>query len=263
MAEGLKKFTLKLVTPTTEKIGWEFETQDFLEGQLRALLMAAAGSAGHEKYAFFQTQAKSKRWLTRTRTITEAQSKFMAFLSGNDSAIHPSLRSAVFRTVIAEGGEREYVAVKNEYTNSKSLDGKETCLVAMGRVHDPKLVNDFLDFQFSEKVATQDKHTGTVSLASNAKARNALWAYVKGNWQKLYDTLFTNPIVLDRYLKTSLAKFASHETGKDIADFFQDKDTRGYDRGLAEIADTVKANANYKDRDEALMLEWLQAHGYA
>lgn len=187
----------------------------------------------------------------------------MAFLSGDDNAIHPSLRSAVFRTVIAEGGEREYLAVKNEYANSKTLDGKEICLLAMGRVHDPSLINDFLDFQFSEKVAIQDKHTGSISLAANAKARNALWIYVKNNWEKVYSILFANPIVLDRYLKACLAKFANHEVEKDIAAFFSRKDTKGYDRGLVEIADSVEANANYKERDEALILEWLQAHGYA
>ena len=195
--------------------------------------------------------------------IAEAQSKFKAFLSGDNDAIHPSLRSAVFRTVIAEGGEREYVAVKDEYVNTKSIDGKEICLLAMGRVHDPSLVNDFLDFQFSDKVAIQDKHTGSVSLAANAKARNALWEYVKNNWQKVHSILSANPVVLDRYLKTSLAKFASHEVERDIAAFFKDKDTKGYDRGLVQVADTVKANANYKERDEGLLLEWLQAHGYA
>lgn len=132
----------------------------------------------------------------------------------------------------------------------------------MGRVHDPSLINDFLDFQFSNKVAIQDKHTGSVALAANTKARNSLWEYVKRNWEKVYGVLSENPVVLDRYIKTSLSKFASHKIEKDIAAFFKDKDTKGYDRGLVQVAETVKANANYKEREEALVLEWLQAHGY-
>ena len=173
------------------------------------------------------------------------------------------MRSAIFRTVIAEGGEREYVAVKDEYTNTKSIDGKEICLLCMGRVTEISLINDFMDFQFSDKVAIQDKHTGSVSLATNAKARGALWAYLKGNWEKVHSTLSGNPVVLDRYIKTTLSKFASHEVEKDIAGFFGDKDTKGYDRGLVQVADSVKANANYRERDEAVTLGWLQAHGYA
>lgn len=51
MANGLKKFALKLVSPAIEKIGWDFAAnEDFLTGQLRALLIATAGGAGHQRY---------------------------------------------------------------------------------------------------------------------------------------------------------------------------------------------------------------------
>ncbi|KAJ5619553.1 hypothetical protein N7510_003537 [Penicillium lagena] len=48
-AEGLKKFTLNLVSPAAEKIGWEFApNEDYLTVQLRKLLIGMAGNAGHE-----------------------------------------------------------------------------------------------------------------------------------------------------------------------------------------------------------------------
>jgi hypothetical protein len=48
-AAGLKKFTLKLVSPSAERIGWEFTPEeDYLTGQLRKLLISMAGNAGHE-----------------------------------------------------------------------------------------------------------------------------------------------------------------------------------------------------------------------
>lgn len=47
ISNGLKNFALKLVVPATKKIGWDFGPQDdFLTGQLRALLISAAGDAG-------------------------------------------------------------------------------------------------------------------------------------------------------------------------------------------------------------------------
>ena len=49
ISEGLKTFTLRLVESATEKIGWEFKPdEDYLTGQLRALLIGTAGLAGHE-----------------------------------------------------------------------------------------------------------------------------------------------------------------------------------------------------------------------
>lgn len=50
---GLKEFTLKLVSATTDRIGWEIETnEDYLTGQLRALIISAAGGAGHGALVF-------------------------------------------------------------------------------------------------------------------------------------------------------------------------------------------------------------------
>lgn len=51
VAEGLKRFSLKLVSPAAEKIGWEFEEgDDYLTVQLRRLLLAMAGDAGHGRW---------------------------------------------------------------------------------------------------------------------------------------------------------------------------------------------------------------------
>jgi ERAP1-like C-terminal domain len=47
--DGLRKFTLKLVSPAAEKIGWEFkDNEDYLTMQLRKLLLGMASGSGHE-----------------------------------------------------------------------------------------------------------------------------------------------------------------------------------------------------------------------
>ena len=164
---------------------------------------------------------------------------------------------------MAEGGKEAYEAVKREYLDNTSIDGKEICLQALGRVQTTELINDFMGFQFSDHVKVQDVHSGFITLAANSKARDALWQYIKENWDVIHGKLSGNSVVLDRYLKNSLQKFASHEKEKDIASFFDKKDTKGFDRGLVQVSDTVRSNANYKARDEDLLLEWLKAHGYA
>ncbi len=196
--------------------------------------------------------------------IAEAQRRFRLYTSGEDpKAVHPNLRSAIFRIAIAEGGASEYEAVKNEYLNTRSVDGKEICLQSLGRAPTPELARDFLDFLFSDQVALQDKHSGAISLASNSKTRLLLWQYLRDNWTRVHGILSSNPVVLDRLLKMCLTKFASHDVERDIATFFEGKDNRGYDRSLGVISDTIRGNANYKERDEQRVLEWLQAHGYA
>lgn len=243
----MKKFALKLLTPATDKIGWEFAAnEDLLTGQLRALLIANAGLAGHKG------------------VVTEAQRQFAAFTSGgNTSAIHASLRSPVFRISVTEGGKEAYEAVKTFYGTTVSIDGKEIALQSLGRVQTPELAKEYLDFIFSPKVAVQDRHSGAISLAANAKVRGVVWEYIKANWDgKVYPELSGNMVVLERFLRMSLNKFASFEVKKDIDAFFADKDNRGYDRGLGVVADTITGAAKYKERDVGLVKEWLGAHGY-
>lgn len=143
------------------------------------------------------------------------------------------------------------------------MDGKEICLQSLGRAKDPALVKEFTDFLFSDDVAIQDLHTGAASLAANSKARGLLWDYIKGNWDAIYGKMASNNVVFERFIRLSLSKFSDHAIEQDIAAFFKNKDTGGYDRGLVVASDTVRSNANYKKRDEKLVLEWLQAHEYA
>ncbi|KAF8468306.1 peptidase family M1-domain-containing protein [Kalaharituber pfeilii] len=240
--EGLKTFTLNLVTPAAEKIGWEFQPgEDFLTGRLRALLISTAGGAGHNGI------------------IAEAKRRFKLYTSGEDrSAIHPNLRLAVFRIAVAEGSTEEYEAVVHEYLSTTTVDGREICLSALGRVKQPGLIKRVLDLTFSDKVKTQDKHTPAIALSANSHARLAFWEYIKANWETIYKQLSGNMTVLDRFLKNSLNKFATQAILDDIQRFFKDKDNSGYERGLGIIRDTVGGNINWVKRDSAAVGTWLK-----
>lgn len=247
ISAGLKKFALKLYSPAAEKIGWEFPAdEDFLTGQLRKLLLAAAAGAGHEG------------------TIATGKEKFDAWKSGDSKAINQNLRSTVFNMVVASGGKEEYDVVKKEYRSTKSVDGKEVCLSAMGKSKDKALAQDLLNFVCSDEVAVQDCHSGPMAVAANNDTRLEVWNFVKGEWDgKLKRVRNSATVVLDRWIKAGLNQFSEREIAQDIEGFFKDKDTAGFDRSLAQASDFIEANASYKERDEKVLLEWLKANGYA
>ena len=66
----------------------------------------------------------------------------------------------------------------------------------------------------------------------------------------------------ERFLRFGLNKFADEQIADEIVAFFKDKDTRGYDKGLEVIDDTIRSYAGYKKRDEKIVREWLSANGY-
>jgi aminopeptidase N len=247
ISEALRKYHLKLITPAVEKVGWEFKDgESFLVGQLRASLILSAGVVGHQA------------------TVDEALKRFNAYVSGGDKAgIHPSLRRAIFATAIKQRGESAVKAIEKEYLSTTSIDGKEICLVSLGRVQTPELAQQIMSFVFSDKVALQDKHSPTIALANNSKVRTEVWHYIRENWDaKVHPTLSGNPVVLERFLRFSLNKYADEKIADEIAEFFKDKDTRGYNKGLEVIDDTIRSYAKYAKRDEKVVREWLAANGY-
>jgi aminopeptidase N len=247
ISSALKKYALKLVTPAVEHIGWDFKAgEGFLVGQLRAQLITSAGLLGHKS------------------VVEEALRRFDLYISGEDkTAIHPSLRKGVFSISIKERGEPAFKAIQNEYLTTTSIDGKEICLQALGRIQTPELAQEFLSFIFSDKVAMQDKHSGIVALASNAKVRPEVWTFIRKNWDShVHPTLSGNMVVLERFLRLGLNKFADEKVADEIAAFFKDKDNRGYNKGLDVIDDTIRSHAKYRGRDEKVVREWLSANGY-
>lgn len=247
ISEGLKKFHLKLISAAVEKIGWEFKQgEGFLTGQLRAALILSAGLVGHKG------------------TVDEALKRFDLYISGeNKSAIHPSLRKAIFSIAVKERGESAFDAVQNEYLTTSSVDGREICLQSLGRVQTPELAQRFLSFIFSDKVAMQDKHSGTIVLATNSKVRIEVWKFIRDHWDSdVHPTLSGNLVVLERFLRFGLNKFSDAKIADEIKEFFKNKDNRGYDKGLDVIDDTIRSLDKYRRRDEGVVREWLRARGY-
>jgi hypothetical protein len=197
------------------------------------------------------------------RVIAEAQRRFRLYISGEDkSAVHPNLRAAIFGISIRHGNAADYSALKKEWQTTTSVDGKEIILRALARLQTPDLLSDYLTFLFTD-VATQDIHTGAMGLAANPVTRRDLWLYIQNNFDAIRARLGKNMVVLDRFLRLSLQKFADRETEKEIAKFFEGKDNRGYDRTLNIVSDTVLGRAAYKERDASVLLEWLKTNGYA
>lgn len=169
----------------------------------------------------------------------------------------------MWKISVTEGGPTAYEALKQEFLNTTSVDGKELALTALGRVQTGELATDFFHFLFSERVPVQDLHSGVVALAANSKTSLTQWGLIKSEWTQVKKRAAINPVVLDRMLRLALNKMSSLEVARDIEAFFKDKDNKGYDRSLGVIQDSITGNAKYKERDEPLVLEWLEAHGYA
>ena len=81
---------------------------------------------------------------------------FNRFVSGDQSAVHPELRDAVFSLSLENGGDAEFDAMVKIFRYSESEEERYCALENMGCVATPHLVKRTLEFAFSDAVRNQD-----------------------------------------------------------------------------------------------------------
>lgn len=162
--------------------------------------------------------------------------------------------------------------LKNEWYTTSAIDGKEVCLIALGSCNDESVISStLLPFLFnisppapaSDSIPGGDMHILASTLAANRVGRPLLWKFIKENWAQIESKIGGNPILVDRFIGVSLSKFTSTKDLDEIEEFFKNKDTTAFDRTLGTAKDKVRGRAAYRERDAAVLKEWLVANGYA
>lgn len=246
---GLAAFTKDALSLNLEKLGWEFsDNEGYRAGRLRTLVIGSAVSVGIDS------------------VVSEAKARFSKWRAGDKTAIHPSLRNAVFRAVLkystGEELKSSYEAIFQEVIKPSTVDSAEIALSALGSVVDSKWIDHGLAYILSDEVPSQDTHSLAGTLAANPAARWKSWEYLKANWDAIYAKFSTNMVVLDRLVRLMITNFSSEKAYQEIEQFYKDKNTHGFDRSLGQALDNIKSNAQWVDRDAAQVKEWLVEQKY-
>ena len=211
--------------------------------------------------------------LTSCSVASDAFRRWSAYQSSpTESPIAADLRAPIYRAAILKDASNAVAALKNEWFTTPAIDGKEICLQALGHTSDEALIKDhLLPFIFNlsppaaakDSILPADMHILSGVLAANPVGRRVQWGYMRDNWDHFLAKVGGNPIILDRFVKVSLPKFTDLETLREIETFFEGVSTKGFDRTLEQVKDSVRGRAAYKLRDAEGVKAWLVGNGYA
>lgn len=198
--------------------------------------------------------------------LKSIEQQFASWSSGSEEEpmnFSPSLLGTVLGYGVANLGEPAYRRVKESYLRSTTIDGKEVRLSALGRIKDPHLVREFLDFVLSgEEMALQNVHLAFAALGDNDCSRAILWEYIKTEWTTVYARLSKCPVVLNWCINMGLGQFSDMDAAIDISSFFADKNVAPFQRSLMVALDCIRRNAAFKERSETQLRLWLKQKGF-
>ncbi|KAJ9066917.1 hypothetical protein DSO57_1004996 [Entomophthora muscae] len=238
----LKALRLRIFLPLLLHLGWDQRPNERpVENILRALAIANIALGGNEEVS------------------REARIRFSQFVSGDQSAIHPELRSIIYQIAVREGEPSDYHLMKQLYMNTEPIDLKLAALCALGTTRDLDLIEDALTFSISENVRPQDSLTLIASVARNPLGRRSAWSFVKNHWAFLVDRNSGTVATLGNILKYTAGSLSSHQDAQDIADFFKGKSSVGISRALENTLERVNAHSAWLERDRSAVSDWLHS----
>ncbi|KAH8812592.1 peptidase family M1-domain-containing protein [Xylogone sp. PMI_703] len=241
--DGLESFQRDLVSEKAHKVGWEFkDTDEHIQQQFKAMLFGSAGLAGD------QTIVKAAREM------------FAKFAKGDKSAIDPNIRGSVFGIVLKYGGKEEYDVVLDTYRKSTNSDERNTALRALGRAKAPELIQRTLTLPFGGEVKEQDIYLPLGGLRTHAEGIEALFGWMTDNWDELTRRLPAGLSMLGTMVSICTSSFTSKEGLDRVQKFFSTRSTKGFDQGLAQSCDAIRAKDAWIARDRDDVKQWVEAY---
>ncbi|KAF2163316.1 hypothetical protein M409DRAFT_68591 [Zasmidium cellare ATCC 36951] len=246
ISDALDDFTQDIFGQAALDLGWTVQaTDDHVTIKLRALVLSAAGLAGHEE------------------TVEEALKLWDEFRKTKDtSVIHPSLRGSVFSIAMLYRELEAFDSLREAYTNSNAPDTREIIVEAMSVVQTPELTHKCLTWALQGGMTSSDTSDLMTELAKNPAARETVWVFMREHWTSILERLGGSSAVMEPLIRSTLQTFTTRERREEVEAFFTGKDTTGYTRGLAIALERIGINAAYRERDGEVVRDWLEENDY-
>lgn len=119
-----------------------------------------------------------------------------------------------------------------------------------------------LSLPFGGEVKEQDVYLPIAALRSHPAGIEALFDWMTTNWDELCKRFPAGLSMLGTIVTLCTNGFTSKEQMARVEKFFGDKSTKGFDQGLAQSLDAIRAKHAWIVRDRAVVEGWVRENGY-
>eukprot|EP00276_Gloeochaete_wittrockiana_P001400 CAMPEP_0184675586 /NCGR_PEP_ID=MMETSP0308-20130426/87867_1 /TAXON_ID=38269 /ORGANISM="Gloeochaete witrockiana, Strain SAG 46.84" /LENGTH=970 /DNA_ID=CAMNT_0027123301 /DNA_START=44 /DNA_END=2956 /DNA_ORIENTATION=- len=244
--DAFERFARDLLRPAYKRIGWDAKPGDSHSTLLlRTLLLSSLGHFGDEE------------------VVGEARRRLAVFLDDRTSLV-PDLRSLVYSTVVAHGGEEDFNNVLRVFRETTLHEERLRCLRALGYTRKPDLIDRVLKFCMSDEVRSQDTYLVLAIVGSNRHGRASAWSFLQERWNDFFERFGKGGFTLLSSIISSCTKnFSSADKATEIESFFATHPVDSSKRTIQQSLERIRMNANWLARDGAGIKTWLSSHGYA
>lgn len=173
-----------------------------------------------------------------------------------DDILHPDLRSAVYSTVAASRGREGFESLLDLYKSSDMHEEKNRILGSMCYSKDASVLQNVIEFAFSDTVRKQDTFHGVNPLIGNKNGSEIGWKYLQKNWATVVKN-FGGGFQISR-ISSALQVFTTNEKADEVEKFFATHEHPAAERAVKQTIEKIRSKAQWLSRDEASIRDFLK-----
>ncbi|NWI49055.1 AMPN Aminopeptidase, partial [Calyptomena viridis] len=199
--------------------------------------------------------------------ITECQelaTQYFALWKQNvsDNPVHPNLRSAIYCSMVATGGEEAWDFLWDRFKEAAVVSEADKLRTALSCSPHPWILSRYLEYTIDPtKIRKQDATTTINSIASNVVGQPLAWDFIRGNWRMLFTQYGGGSFSFSRLILAVTRRFSSEFELQQLEQFKEDNQDIGFGSGtraLEQALERTRTNINWVTENREIVLNWFE-----
>uniref|UniRef100_A0A3P9Q7A9 Aminopeptidase n=1 Tax=Poecilia reticulata TaxID=8081 RepID=A0A3P9Q7A9_POERE len=177
--------------------------------------------------------------------------------------IHPNLRSAVYCSAVAAGGEAEWNFTWSQFQDATVASEAHKLMLALACSNDMQLLERYLEFTLDPaKIRKQDATAVITAVANNRAGQNLTWQFVTKNWDYMFTEYGVGSFSFASLISGVTARFSTPEELQQLLDFEEEHKDAGFGSAALAVDQAVErteANIKWVQRNKQEVLQWFSS----
>ncbi|XP_014827880.1 PREDICTED: aminopeptidase N-like [Poecilia mexicana] len=177
--------------------------------------------------------------------------------------IHPNLRSVVYCSAVAAGGEAEWNFTWSQFQDATVASEAHKLMLALACSNDMQLLERYLEFTLDPaKIRKQDATAVITAVANNRAGQNLTWQFVTKNWEYMFTEYGVGSFSFASLISGVTARFSTPEELQQLLDFEEEHKDAGFGSAALAVDQAVErteANIKWVQRNKQEILQWFSS----
>ncbi|XP_054858173.1 aminopeptidase N [Eublepharis macularius] len=180
----------------------------------------------------------------------------------SNNSIPPNLRSAIYCSAIATGGETAWDFGWKMFKNATVVSEADKLRSALACSQEPWILQRYLQYSLDpSKIRRQDATSTINSIARNVYGQSLVWDFVRANWKTLFDQYGGGSFSFSNLIQAVTQRFSTEFELQQLEQFQKDNAAVGFGSGtraLEQALEKTKANIKWVAENKASVLQWFE-----